>query len=238
MEPRFKTSFIPKKSFEQSAPIQPRNNTSAKGSLGILGMAGVVIFMMSAISVGGVYGYKFVLEASIESKATELERARELFQPALIRIMERLDMRLKSADELLANHVSMSAIFNLLENNTYTDVQFNDLNVSQDAAGQVTATMTGVARDFDVVALQSDVFATNRYILNPVFSNLDVVSEDRVSFEVRATIDRPYVLYTNRVLAGEFDEDVDDVRLPVPEPAVVPSETEADAEPQDQTSGE
>ncbi len=221
MEPKFKTSFIPKKSFEQPAPIKPRSSGS-KGSLGILGLAGVVIFLLAAASAGGVYVYRLTLESRIEDKAVQLQEAREAFQPALIRILERLDTRLKTADQLLNNHISMSGIFPLLEQATYQDIQFGEMTLLQTSEGQVQLTMQGEARDFDVVALQSDVFGGNRHILEPVFSDLDVTEEDTVTFNVRSSINRQHLLYVNRVSAGDFDE-MSDIDLPVPE-IIVPEQ--------------
>ena len=219
MEPKFKTSFIPKKSFEQPAPIQPRGGGGKGGSLGILGIAGIAIFVMAAASAGGVYFYRWSLESSIADKAVQLEQAREAFQPALIRLLERLDIRLKTADQLLNNHISFSALFPLLETTTYADVQFKGMSVAQDSNNQIAMTMQGEARDFDVVALQSDVFGQNRHILEPVFSELDVVDQNRVSFNVRSRIDRQHLLYVNRVSAGDYEATED---IPLPAPAEVP----------------
>lgn len=234
MEPRFKTSFIPKKSFEQPAPIQARGGGSKGGTLGLLGVAGIVIFAIAGISAGGVYFYRFTLESSIEDKAKQLEEAREAFNPALIQLMNRLDTRLKTANQLLDNHVAVSAIFPLIEANTYRDVQFNDLTLVRDNTGNVAIAMTGEARDFDVVALQSDLFGANRDIVNPVFEDLDVVAQDRVSFSVRSTINPQRLLYVNRVSAGDYAQQ-EDIPLPVPDtstPATT-STTSASSTPDD-----
>jgi hypothetical protein len=221
MEPRFKTSFIPKQTLTPAKPT-PAAPRAHGGSMGIMGAISITIFVLALASAGAAYAYKYYLESSISGKSNDLVLAREAFQPALIQLLERLDKRIKTAESLLATHVAPTAFFTLLENVTYTDVQFTELEYSH-TEDTVNYVLEGAARDFDVVALQADVFSANRYLLRPIFSDLDV-DGDRVTFSVAGQVDAKYISYANQLEIGGIERER--ITTPTPEPVATPVEEE------------
>src|SRR5690606_3250741 len=122
MEPQFKTSFIPKQSLAKSATPKRRGAGMPKGA-GLI--VSLVIFLAAAGSAGSLYLYKQYLLDSIDRKSEELRRARNAFQPSLIRDLARLDSRLIAAQDIMERHIAPSVIFELLEQTTLRSVQYS-----------------------------------------------------------------------------------------------------------------
>ncbi len=188
MEPKFKTSFIPKESLVEKVPTGATHQPSrAPRSLAIVFS---FIVLLIALAVGGaIFVYSSFLQSSIASKSESLQRAREAFQPALIQELERLDARIESAEELLANHVAPSSMFALLGATTLKTVRFTNLSYS---------VVENSVVNFDAVALQSDVFGSNRFIHNPIISEL-AAGEGGITFRVTATIEPRFLAYVNTI---------------------------------------
>ncbi len=195
MAEQFQTSFIPKKTFD----IAGEAKSKPRGS--ILFTAAVIVLVLAVLSAGGVFGYKKFLESSIENKREALQRARSAFEPELIRELSHLDTKIATAEKLLTEHVAISGIFDLLQSATLETVQFTNFGFAVEPEG-IRLTMSGVARSFNSVALQSDEFVKNRFISQPVFSNLALNQRGDVTFSASALIDPAAVSYSGRVESG------------------------------------
>ncbi len=74
-------------------------------------------------------------------------------------------------------------------------MRFSDFQFGQGTAGAYTIAMSGVAKSFNEVALQSDAFAQSDILTNPVFSNINFDQTGNVAFDVTATVDSDRILY-------------------------------------------
>lgn len=195
MDNNFQTSFIPKKPLaEDQAPRQ--RHTS------LFTFLGVVVFFVAILLAGGMYFYKTTLAKQIVSMNTDLELARNAFEPSLITELQILDRRINSANELLKNHIVVSPIFAALQESTLKSVQFTKFSYifPQDQNGAVKVQMSGKARDYSSIALQSDELAKNRNIKDPIFANLALDERTGiVSFELAFTVDSDLVRYTSHL---------------------------------------
>lgn len=198
MEPRFKTSFIPKQSLASADVPQPSIVRRPSGPGGIGTVITLLIFLGTIGFAGGLFLYESYLNTSIASKQDQLRRAREAFQPALIRQMARLDTRLDVAEKLLQNHYAPSLFFQLLQDTTLQTVQFTTLDLALNEAGARFA-LDGQAQNFSSVALQSDVFGTNQFIREPVITEFNIIGNGRVGFKAQGAVDRGLLLYSQTV---------------------------------------
>jgi len=181
------TTFIPKKP-EVIAPAAaaPRRPAS------LVNFVATVIFIASLVAATGVYFYKVTLERQVALMGKQLEIARGAFEPALIAEMKRLDKRLQAASEVLKNHVGLSPLFSELEQNTLKQVQFTEFNYNL-KDNKIQVKMTGKARDYRTIALESDLLATNKYFKNILFSNMTLDEAGRVNFELNFNIDPAFL---------------------------------------------
>ena len=195
MDNNFQTSFIPKKPLAEDR-IAPRRNVS------IFGFLATLVFIGAVVAAGGAYLYKTTLDKNIASMKMQFESATNAFELSLINELQRLDRRIGSANELLENHVAVSPIFTALQANTLKSIQFTKFSYStpKEAGAPITVKMSGRARDYSQIALESDQLATNRDIHNAIFSNLQL--DDRtglVGFDLTFTVDSSLVNYGNNL---------------------------------------
>lgn len=199
MEQNTHTSFIPKKSL--SIASQKQSGRKSRSNVGIVFLLTLIIFVGAIATSVGVFLYQQFLLQSIEKKKASLELARAEFEPALIEEMGRLDTRILSAKDILSEHKAASSFFNLLEDNTLVSIQFENLDYKTDETGRVKISMKGMASNFSSVALQSDIFGGNKFIKEPIFSNLNLDNKGSVVFDFSAFIDPRLISYESAVLS-------------------------------------
>lgn len=196
MEPKFQTSFIPKQSLS-SIPASPRKSSRS----GAFALGTVITTVLFILAVGGsvlLFLYQQYLQASIKSNQESLSKAREAFEPALIKELARLDSRINSSNQILNQHIAPSALFDLLQSITLQNVQFTSFTYdSSPTQGLVHISLTGRARSFKTIALQSDLVGTNQYLKNAVISNLALDSLGGVGFSLDADVDPRTISYMN-----------------------------------------
>lgn len=192
MEPTFQTTFIPKK------PITPVT-TKAKPS-GVVTFLGVIstIFFLASISVYGIfYIYKKQINSSIEQTTTSLERQSETFDAGIVLELGDVNKRLQSAELLLQSHTVVSPLFKSLEEITLKTVRFSTFSFKGPTIENknIVVKMSGVAQSYDAIALQSDMFSKNRFLKDPVFSNMVPDSKGVVNFDLTFLVDPSFLLY-------------------------------------------
>ena len=191
----FQTSFIPKKPVVE-APV------TEKVRLGILGFVGILIFVISSGLAVGVYFYEGSLAQQLTDKQTQLNNARNALESPLISSAKTLGRRITDANELLSNHIIVSPIFQALQLNTLKSIQFNNFTYTTPTAqnDKVLVQMSGVARDYTSIALESDQLAKNKDIQNPIFSGLSLDSQTgNVTFSLNFTVSSDLVNFGSHV---------------------------------------
>ncbi|MFA6524280.1 MAG: hypothetical protein WC264_02825 [Candidatus Paceibacterota bacterium] len=196
MEQNFQTSFIPKK------PMIEERVTSAR-PVGLLTVVSIFIFFTVVIASGGLYFYKGVLEKNIVKMNSDLTLAKNRFEPAKITQLQVLDKRLSAADSILSKHIAVSPIFKALQDTTMKNVRYTKFSYefSTDKVSNVIVKMSGQAVGYRSIALQSDIFAKNKYFIDPVFSNLSLDDKGNVLFDLEFSVDPSFVDYKQTLLS-------------------------------------
>lgn len=199
MEPKFQTSFIPKQSLAPS-PAAQRRSASNSRAFGLGTVIAIVIFIGAVSASVLLFLYEQYLTRSIQSNQASLERAREAFEPALIKELGRLDDRINAANIILNQHIAPSALFTLLESITLQNVQFTSFSYTGEGTnGMVAISLSGKAKSFQTVALQSDLLGSNSYLKNTVVSELALDASGDVTFQVNANVDPRFLSYLSKV---------------------------------------
>ncbi|MBI2047787.1 MAG: hypothetical protein HYT27_01475 [Parcubacteria group bacterium] len=191
----FKTSFIPKK------PLIRENILGQQKGVNLVLFVSIIIFFATVLIAGGVFLFDVLLKRQESSLTSSIERAREAIEPELVASLGRIDARIKAAKNILDNHTAISPIFDLLEQLTLSSVSFESLRYVVESEGKITFQLSGTARNYSSVALQSVLFGENRYIENPIFSNLQLNNQGSVSFNFSANINKRLVLFSN-IISG------------------------------------
>lgn len=185
-------SFIPKK----SSTIQ-RPTSSAR--IGLFFLIAVIAFVLALASTIGVFLYGGITKRNIESKAASLERAGEAFEISLIEELSRLDNRIESSKQILGDHTVMTTLFNALGDSTLKSVKFDTFDLSSNEKGEVKMILSGVARDYASVVLQSEVLAESKFFRNIVFSNLGLDINGDVTFDIETTVDDSLISFEDNI---------------------------------------
>ncbi len=184
------TSFIPKKPLVEERVVRTRK-------VSLFNFFATLLFFASLAAAGGMYFYKSSITQNIEKMKTDLNRAKDAFEPGVIQDLETLDRRLNATQNILGDHLIVSPIFALLERSTLSSVQFTkfEYEMPTDSAGDVRISLSGLAPGYEAVALQNDAFAKESNIKNPKFSNLELDQKGHLTFEVEFFVDRANLSY-------------------------------------------
>ncbi len=188
MDPRFQSSFIPKKPGAM-------NMGPKRGPINLLSLISTVIFIVIIAGAIAVFFYQNYLNGAIASDKQSLNLTQGEFDPATINQIIRLDSRLNMGSTLLSGHVAVSNLFTALENLTLQTVRFKDFNFITGDQSSITLTMSGEAQSFSDVALQSAAFNSSPYFKNLVTSDLSVEQSGLVAFDMTMTVDPSLVGY-------------------------------------------
>src|SRR3989344_2761275 len=187
MEKEFQTSFIPKKPLAEARV--PR-----KRPIGVFVLLATILFFTSLITGIGVYFYKASLLRQVESMSVSLEKAKAAFEPSLIEDFQILDRRINSANEVLSKHLIVSPIFETLQELTLKSIRFTSFDFLRNGDQIINVTIKGLSKDYDSIAIQSDLFGQNKYIKNPIFSNLNLDLKGNISFDFTFSVDQEVLL--------------------------------------------
>ncbi|MEK7179008.1 MAG: hypothetical protein AAB727_02005 [Patescibacteria group bacterium] len=191
----FRTSFIPKK------PIGAAPQEEKRG-INLVLFVSLVIFLGTLLVLISLFAYQVYLKQQETALADSVKRAKEAVEPALVESLERIDSRVASAEGILTNHLIVSPVLRLLQMQTLQSVAFENFNYTVEPDGSIVLRLTGEARNYSSVALQSVIFGENTFIKNALFSNFQLSTRGNVVFNFTANIDKRLVLYSSALTAG------------------------------------
>ena len=193
MDPRFQTSFIPKK------PITATSSVWEK-TVNIFSLVATVLFIVSVAFSGGVFFYEKLVADQIKTNEVNLNKSKSHFDPNLIENVKRLDTRIETSKKLLSSHVSVTPFFGFLSSVTLKSVRFKDISFSYLSGDKVVVLMKGQAQSYEAVALQSDLLEEQSNLNDTVISDMALEAAGTVSFNVTTTVNSNLLSYSKNVL--------------------------------------
>jgi hypothetical protein len=196
MSIQLQTSYIPK------GPTMLAPSPVGRGrSVSLFGVIAVAAFLAAVALAGAVFFYHRYLVRTVTGMDSELAEVKRSFEPEFVDVAARLNRRIESAKALLSAHRSLSPLFDLLEKKTLASVRFQNFAFDAKREDELSFVMTGQAKSFNAVALQSDIFGEERYFRNPVFSNFTLNDRGDVIFQFKAEIDEALLRYSESLAA-------------------------------------
>ncbi len=196
------SSFIPR-----DTSVSPSASRRGGGLNDLLLLCSIVLFVASLALAAGVFLYGRYLVTENTAKISQLERAQEGFQPALIQQLTRLDDRMHAAERVLSAHIAPSLFFQALEQATLQTISFQSLDFQVADNQNLTIKLVGVAESVNSIALQADLFSKNGVITSPIFSNI-ARQIDGVHFNLSAAVNPSAINYAGAAssAAGRVQE--------------------------------
>jgi len=203
MEPKFQTSFIPKNSISQ------REDSFKKvKSFNLFSTIATLLFIATLGAWGGLYFYKNVLNNDILKLKQDIADTREAFEPQTINELISFSNSIKSTNQLLQNHVSVSTLFDSLQSITIRPIQFVEFSYSE-IGGQVLVDIVMRGISYAAFAQQSEIFKNQNFIISPKFSNFTLTDTGLIEADFTAIIDESILSYENSLIDDQLvSEDV------------------------------
>ena len=193
MEPKFQSSFIPKRPIVGSAP----GPVSVIRTTNLFSVLATVIFILAIGASGGLYIYKNVLSGQIGEADKNLASARAAFQPEKIQELADINGKLLASNALLGRHMVVSRLLSLFQTLTVKRMRFTSLTYTAGKDTPPTVSIIGEAATYNALAQQEAIFRENEFIKDPQFSNFELSESGNVSVKFFASIDLALVLYKN-----------------------------------------
>jgi len=184
------TSFVPKK------PIT-ENRASGSG-VGLFLLLSIILFIVAAALAGGVWFWQKSLLSKIEKSKLALVADRNSYEEEAINSLVRLNDRIEESKKLLSNHLAVSPVFTLLEQNVLRNIRLKTMKFSSDTNNKINLSLSGTAVSYDVLSKQSDAFGSEnlrKFISNPVVSDFSPMEDGSVSFDFTASLNPVLVSY-------------------------------------------
>lgn len=202
MEPKFQTSFIPKK---QSTSVGGVINTASAQKPKVHGASlfmaiGVILFIVSIGGVAGAYFWKYYLISANEKYKIELAVREKQFNLSLIEKLKEINVQIDSAKSVLRNHIAMSKVFDVIQKITVSEVRMINMEVKKNE-GSYSINMKGVGKSLAAIAFQSDVlgqlsdYGLSKVLKNPIVRQPTLESNGLVSFGFSAEIESGNMSY-------------------------------------------
>ncbi len=200
MDSKIPTSFIPKDSIRTD--LSPRREP-----VSILSLVALVIFAGSLVYFASLYVYRTMvyneinrpcvdagsggscgLRASLDVETRDFERDK-------LESLKRLDTKLKNGSSVLANHVAIRPLFDLLASVTGQNIQYKKFEFNSTGL-----TLSGVAKSYEDIAFQQKVFTTDpkakQFIRNFSFSDFALDPKGQVAFNLTLVVDPSLLSYS------------------------------------------
>lgn len=186
------TSFIPKRTLDTQTRIERADTVN------IFTVLSTLVFFIILLASGGIFFWKQTLQSQVAEVEAQLVKEKESFNEQGIVDLTRLDQRLTASAQLLDSRLYTSKIFKLLNDNTIKTVRFGKFTVDPllTDKSKLKVTVSGQAKDYASVALQSDIFSKlNDAVLEYEFSNLTLDQAGNVLFDMSAIINKQAVSF-------------------------------------------
>ena len=183
MEPKFQTSFIPKKPILDA----PGTLTSKRESSNIFSIIATVLFTITILAFGGMFGYKIILQNQINEADKALNDAREAIATSKIQELLDANSRISSTKDLLEKHVVVSELLVLLQTMTVKNMRFSELNyTNKDNLSNITASVESAS--YNAIVQQSKIFDSTSFVQSYSFSDFNLGDNGVVKMKFSADL--------------------------------------------------
>lgn len=200
MEPKFQTSFIPKR------PVLDPSRTALPTvkNINIFSAIASLIFTLTILLSLGLFGYRYYLINKIIEADKNLNSARAAFEPEKIKQLLDASTRFGTINNLLENHFVVSELLKKLQELTLKNISFGELSYKYQN-GVISVDMTGQARSYNSLARQSEVFKESSVFENILFSDFILTDTGSVSFKYSANVVRDLVSYKKLIQSNSSE---------------------------------
>ncbi len=194
MEPKFQTSFIPKRPIGSTAS----SSSGVVRSTNILSILATIVFIITALTSLGLFFYKQALTGQIEQNDKDIASVSTALEPQKIQDLIDANSRISTTKILLEDHVVLSKLLLLLNDLTLKKMRLTEL-IYKNQNDISSLSLTGELQTYNALAEEQNIFSKNEFIKNPVFSNFVLGDNGYITVDFRAMIDPSLISYKKYV---------------------------------------
>lgn len=194
MEPRFQTSFIPKKPVESS----PSKTFSSSSGGNVFGVSAALLLVITLLSCGGFYAYKQYLVNQVTKAEKDLAAAESAFQPEKIQEIINADGRISAARGLIQGHTAISFFLDYIGSIMVKNIRFSDFSLVN-KKGNPTLSVMGESLSYNALEAQSKELEKSSYLSNIYFSDFGLSDKGLVTFKLQAEISSDAVSFAKNL---------------------------------------
>lgn len=216
MDPKFQSSFIPKKPLPSTgapgASIGLPNKVKPVHTVSIFLNISILIFVISLGAAGVAYAWKTVLLSRQDAYKQELNELEKRFNPDLIRQLQQINQRIDNVKLVLGRHVALSNIFDVISKMTAENTRFLSMDAvtsqgresgvsGADTSNNIKIMLSGYGANLSAVAFQAkvlsqlDKYGLGSVLINPTISEPSIDQNGTVSFSISEEIDPSRFIY-------------------------------------------
>ncbi len=181
LPPTIPTSFVPKQ------PVAPQTRRP-RPQAGVLYYAALFILAVMVVGAGLTFAYSLYLNNVRDSRQARLHTAEQGINNDTVTSFIQLRNRIQTANVILNQRIRVSQFFDVLETLTLQNVRFKTLTFSVGNDRSAKITMSGSARSFNALAVESSAFAHNENFKRAIFSGIAADKSGVVSFTLNAEL--------------------------------------------------
>ena len=189
MEPKFQTSFIPKKQISGDS-----DRISIVEETNIFSLTATLVFLATILLLGGMYGYRILLIKQINDVDSKLNAARQAINTNKIQELIDANSRMTTGMGLLERHLITSKMMTLLGDLSIKKIKFNEFTY-QNKDGVPSIIIEGEALNYVALASQNQVLKNMELVKEPEFGNFLLSDDGRVKYHFFAKLDSSLVSY-------------------------------------------
>jgi len=185
MDRGINASFIPKGDIKS----KQRKARSAPLATNIFLLIGIIIFLVALLASLGVFLWSQQLDAANSRALEDLEKNKDSFAISSVEEFINLNNRINAATIILDNHVNISEIFTILEQDTLTEIYLSDFSFTS-AGPEVEIAARGYAPTYAHVALQADRYGENTTIQDLLLTGVNQAREGGIQFDLSFSVSK------------------------------------------------
>lgn len=159
-------SFIPKQ-----GPVRKVRQTASR-QVHLLTVVSYVLFVSTMVASGGVFLYNRHLTGQLDNEVQKLGSAIGGFSDADMDTVREFNIRLHQAQGRLDKSISITSVFDALEDATLKSAQVTELSIKRDDDAQVLVSAKVNTDSFDASLFQRGVYERNSVIKDVQISDL------------------------------------------------------------------
>lgn len=196
MDPKFRSSFIPKKPL----PIKSSGRVKQHHSFNLIVFLAGILFLAAIGLTGAAFVYERFIEDRVGKKGIALTVEKNKLNLDNIEAYRVLADRLSTAQTLLNNHKATSKLFEMLNEKTLHNVVYSGFDIKDNVDGtNPKIAISGQATSFNALTVQTDAFKNEDIITDIRFGRISLSEDGSIEFELLADLAAKELLYTGDI---------------------------------------